>query len=651
MLFAASLLVVGLLALNGPSRPGDSVAATSDACAGLSLSDCMPFVNIPAPQAEEQLARKHAPIVYLPDLERPCRAGGAALDPVPVDIVLDNPEVSLRRLSDPSFVKWAPSARDLYEAPRDPYFDYYLDFPGDPSNPGCRYEVDGLRFAGESPRVAYARITRQEGHEGLVLQYWLFYYFNDWNNDHEGDWELVQLHFNARTAAEALRTGPDEIALSQHRTGEVAAWKDDRVRREGDRPVVFVALGSHANYFHPGIYLGRGEAGRGLGCDDASRSGRRTPLEVRLLTRRPVGPSDPVAWLAFTGYWGDAERKDSAGSTALVTKQNWLRPLTWQERLGKASVSLPSEGDVGTDAARAFCSAVAFGSDVVLPFYRDLPLITALALGLTSAGILGSLARTRYLPVQVLPWRSRRRLGQVLTTAIEIYRRHAYVFLTLGLISFPAGLAAAQLREAVSLPLLAARPLLPEAGIAVEAVSALAQGVLHLGIAYALAAAATTAVIGSLERGRGAEASDGLFEVARRLPALLASRFTAICIVGVLALTVVGIPLAFRQALRWAFLEHAVLLDRCSARAAFARSARLVSGNWLWSVMTVLLFGFAALLAAPAIGVAMIMALKAVPPIYINLATAAIYALLVPYFAIAFSLVYFDLHSRRVEEK
>jgi len=647
VLFAASLFVVGLLALDGPAGPGQGSAAAADPCAGLSQPDCMAFVNMPAQQAEEQLARKHAPIVYLPDLDRPCRAGGAALDPVPVEVVLDNTEVALRRLSDPSFVKWAPAARDLYEAPRDPYFDYYLDLPGDPSNPGCRYETDGLRFAGESQRNAYARITRQEGHDGLVLQYWFVYYFNDWNNDHEGDWELVQLHFDARTASEALRTGPDEIAVSQHRTGEVAAWTDERVRREGDRPVVFVALGSHANYFRPGIYLGRGEDGRGLGCDDASKSGRRTPLEVSLLARRPVSASDPFAWLAFTGYWGDADPKDWAGSTAPVTKQNWLRPMTWEERLGKASVSLPSRGVAGTDAARAFCSAVAFGSDVVLPIYRDLPVVMALALGVTSAGLLGSLARTRFLPVQVLPWRSRRRLGQVLTAALEVYRRHVYAFLTLGLVSFPAGLAAARVRDGVALPLPAFGPLRPEAGMAAEAVSALAQGVLHLGIAYAVVAAGSTAVIAALERGRGAEAADGLLEVLRRLPHLLVSRLVAIGVVGVLALTVVGIPLALRQALRWAFLEHAVLLDRCSARAAFGRSAWLVSANWLWSAASVLALGMLALLAAPVVGVALIMAFKSVPPVYVNLATSAIYAVLVPYFAIAFSLVYFDLHSRR----
>ena len=37
----------------------------------------------------------------------------------------------------------------------------------------------------------------------LALQYWLFYAFNDWNNLHEGDWEMIQLDFDAATAHQA----------------------------------------------------------------------------------------------------------------------------------------------------------------------------------------------------------------------------------------------------------------------------------------------------------------------------------------------------------------------------------------------------------------------------------------------------------------
>ena len=56
--------------------------------------------------------------------------------------------------------------------------------------------------AAASPRAreptVYAHVATDPGHPGqLALQYWLFYVFNDWNNLHEGDWEMIQLVFDA----------------------------------------------------------------------------------------------------------------------------------------------------------------------------------------------------------------------------------------------------------------------------------------------------------------------------------------------------------------------------------------------------------------------------------------------------------------------
>ena len=45
----------------------------------------------------------------------------------------------------------------------------------------------------------------------LALQYWFFYVFNDFNNLHEGDWEMIQLNFDAASAEEALSKKPTEI--------------------------------------------------------------------------------------------------------------------------------------------------------------------------------------------------------------------------------------------------------------------------------------------------------------------------------------------------------------------------------------------------------------------------------------------------------
>ena len=84
---------------------------------------------------------------------------------------------------------------------------------------------------------------------GDWLQYWLYARDNPQDRGilrtgrHEGDWELVMVHLDARGR-------PDRVLASQHGGAEVCAWRD--VEREGARPRVFVAHASHAGYFRRG---------------------------------------------------------------------------------------------------------------------------------------------------------------------------------------------------------------------------------------------------------------------------------------------------------------------------------------------------------------------------------------------------------------
>ena len=69
----------------------------------------------------------------------------------------------------------------------------------------------------------YAHVATEADRPGkLALQYWLFYAYNDWNNLHEGDWEMIQLVFDAKDAKEALGEQPVEIGYSQHEGAERA---------------------------------------------------------------------------------------------------------------------------------------------------------------------------------------------------------------------------------------------------------------------------------------------------------------------------------------------------------------------------------------------------------------------------------------------
>ena len=87
--------------------------------------------------------------------------------------------------------------------------DWELDLPGDALDPGCDYE-QWFRSMDAEPAV-YGRAV-VDG-DVLVAQYWLYYVYNDWNDRHESDWEMVQLVFDTASVAEALERGTGAVRL------------------------------------------------------------------------------------------------------------------------------------------------------------------------------------------------------------------------------------------------------------------------------------------------------------------------------------------------------------------------------------------------------------------------------------------------------
>lgn len=106
----------------------------------------------------------------------------------------------------------------------------------------------------EPAPVYYGRVFREEdahGNRWTILQYHFFYAFNDWRlaangfNHHEGDWELVAVYLK--------NDEPYAGLFSQHGAGKMVKWADllkvkDESGAETTHPIVYVALGSHANY-------------------------------------------------------------------------------------------------------------------------------------------------------------------------------------------------------------------------------------------------------------------------------------------------------------------------------------------------------------------------------------------------------------------
>lgn len=148
------------------TRPARGTAAAPDCPTG---PDCSGAGAADARQsnAEQQLAEKYAPILQLKEQAAPCDTDGEAYLPSPVEIVFDNPRVTLVlpvQGAQPSLA--ALTAEDLVEHRNNR--DAYLDFPGTPGNPGCTYERDFQAFSAGVPVVAYARLQRED--DNLALQ-------------------------------------------------------------------------------------------------------------------------------------------------------------------------------------------------------------------------------------------------------------------------------------------------------------------------------------------------------------------------------------------------------------------------------------------------------------------------------------------------
>ena len=219
----------------GSHRAGQRGRATARRLAVVALVAACAAALPAAAQAdladEEALAEKHAPVVRLVEQEEECGPGEPYI-PTDVELLFEEPTVALRGpWSASDLVKIAPRGEDLVDR-----YEYHLDFPGNALDPGCDYERWARRLTKGSEPVVYAHVATEAAAPGqLALQYWFFYPFNDFNNTHEGDWEMIQLLFDADDAEEALGKDPVAVGYSSHEGAERADWDDDKLERSTAR--------------------------------------------------------------------------------------------------------------------------------------------------------------------------------------------------------------------------------------------------------------------------------------------------------------------------------------------------------------------------------------------------------------------------------
>jgi hypothetical protein len=212
---------------------------------------------------------------------------------------------------------------------------------------------------GSGGPAVYGRVA----HDGdrIVLQYWYFYYDDVYSypfappgllwQAHEGDWEVVNVVLSEDEE-------PLSVGYSQHCLGQRRAWSDTP-RFDDTHPVVYVALGSHANYFSPGLHQFN------LACVPPPVLGLLQqfqlppPADVVSAAGTSAGPpsadgrvtvvhqiaDDNPAWVSFPGTWGELQYFHApapVGTVALGTSPTgpafhsvWIHPLatiaSWPE--------------------------------------------------------------------------------------------------------------------------------------------------------------------------------------------------------------------------------------------------------------------------------------------------------------------------------
>jgi hypothetical protein len=609
------------------------------AALALVVAAAVPAVAAADERADDQaLATRYAPVVLLRTQAEPCDRRGDAYFPVAVETFLGRRDVTL--VGPAGAAVKAPTAADL--AGRGD--DWYLDFPGNPLRPGCDFERWFREIARGHPATVYAHVVGEHGR--LALQYWLYYVFNDWNNTHEGDWEMVQLMFDAPSAAAALQRAPAEVGFSQHTGGERSDWTGGALAHEDTHPRVFPAAGSHAQFFSNRLWLGF-SAETGIGCDDTRTPS--TPIRPQVVLLPATAPaSGPFAWLSFAGLWGERVRGPYSGPTGPALKRQWDEPVGWSEGWRNGSLAVPDGGSLGPTATGVFCSGVAAGSVAVLRLLYD-PLTALLALAFAALAATVLVRRTRWWPVAPEPVARPRPAGLLLRDGWRLYLTHRRLLWAIGAVSVPLGLLGT-----VSL-LLLLRAAGLESVLTTDAGHPLFGGITFLlltgGIAtivpLVLVTMAVAAALGDLERGRTPRLD--LARLRSVLWPVVVATGLALLLQVVLVLTVVGSVLAVAVLVFTSLAIPACVLERLGGRAALRRSIRLVRGRSLRVFAVTLTANGLALVAGPLVGLALLF-LESSTIAAIDLVSSLVYVAVLPYAAVVQTLLFFDVRARAADE-
>ena len=143
-----------------------------------------------------------------------------------------------------------------------------------------------------------------------AIQYWFFYFDNDWSTNHAGDWESISIFLDENQLAV-------EAAFSTHFEANRYDWATEISRYGGtDRPYVYVSNGGHGSYASPGTTP--------FGIVNDNHNGQGSILTQYNLQPLPTDAS-MQSWLYFPGRWG----QDSTSPTGPIGRTDARNEYLW----------------------------------------------------------------------------------------------------------------------------------------------------------------------------------------------------------------------------------------------------------------------------------------------------------------------------------
>ena len=282
--------------------------------------------------AAQRIARIYAPVLL--------RDRDENFKPVSIDAMLDHAALYQENPDDKDQsrliqLQGTTTEADLFlHDGQDVYLDLFASVPG-------TNEEEWEKVEEHYPATVYARVFTHD--RQLVIQYWFFYVYNNGPgggigvpfgiyDDHEGDWEGIQLVFSEAGTSRLLDAEgrlarpplPVWLGYASHNHGELRLVSETRWRNPHGTltaPVVYVAEGSHASYAYRVVSRsGTRAADKDF---DIARGNHPDPLVEGSDYQLQLIRGDEQ-WLSWTGRWG----KDHIHGPK-VQGRRWTEPICW----------------------------------------------------------------------------------------------------------------------------------------------------------------------------------------------------------------------------------------------------------------------------------------------------------------------------------